>query len=173
MLIEKLERAGALFPTEVLKRGECLIKPGETEKYIYFIEEGAARIFFVYAGEEFIARLAYSGELITALDSFLSDQPTDFYIEVIRQTHIRRVLKSDYTALIRSDESLAGMWEELLKSLVLEQMEREKDLLIPSPAKRYERVVSRSPRLFQEVPLKYIASYLRMTPETLSRILKS
>jgi CRP-like cAMP-binding protein len=52
-------------------------------------------------------------------------------------------------------------------------MERENDLIIYSPQKRVERVFKRSPQLFQEIPQKYIASYLRMTPETLSRILKN
>ena len=51
--------------------------------------------------------------------------------------------------------------------------ELENDLIIYSPQKRFERVFKRSPQLFQEIPQKYIASYLRMTPETLSRILKN
>ena len=52
-------------------------------------------------------------------------------------------------------------------------LEREVDLITYSPQKRFERVFERSPQLFQEIPQKYIASYLRMTPETLSRILKN
>ena len=51
-------------------------------------------------------------------------------------------------------------------------LERETDLLIKSPQVRYEKVLKRSPQLFQEIPLTYIASYLRMTPETLSRLRK-
>jgi hypothetical protein len=61
----------------------------------------------------------------------------------------------------------------LLESLITQQIEREIDLLITSPSERLNRVLERSPNLFQEVPLKYIASYLRMTPETLSRIRNS
>jgi hypothetical protein len=60
--------------------------------------------------------------------------------------------------------------DEFLEDLVLQQLEREKDLLINAPAERYERVLKRSPKLFQEVPNKYIANYLRMSPETLSRL---
>ena len=52
-------------------------------------------------------------------------------------------------------------------------MERERDILTSSPLERYNRVLKRSPLLFQEIPNKYIADYLRMTPETLSRIKKS
>ena len=60
-----------------------------------------------------------------------------------------------------------------MEQLILQQLEREKDILTSSPIERYKRVLKRSPQLFQEIPNKYIADYLRMTPETLSRIKKS
>ena len=71
-----------------------------------------------------------------------------------------------------SDENLR-QYIELLESLVTQQIDREIDLLITSPTQRLKRVLDRSPNLFQHVPLKYIASYLRMKPETLSRIRNS
>jgi CRP-like cAMP-binding protein len=60
-----------------------------------------------------------------------------------------------------------------MEQLIYQQLEREKDLLTSSPTERYAKVKQRSPQLFQEIPHKYIASYLRMTPETLSRLKKS
>ena len=60
-----------------------------------------------------------------------------------------------------------------MEYLIYTQLEREKDILISSPHTRYERVLKRSPQVFQYVPHKYIASYLRMSPETLSRLKKS
>ncbi|NVK27219.1 MAG: Crp/Fnr family transcriptional regulator [Flavobacteriia bacterium] len=173
MLLEKLESAGILQNPETLSRGERIICPGEMERNIYFIQDGAMRIFFVHDDEEYITRLAYSGDIITALDSFITKKPTDFYIEAIRSTTVRKASVEDYLRLMKTDAEMLEMWDSMLGLLVTQQMERERDLLIPSPAVRYERVVARSPKLFQEVPLKYIASYLRMTPETLSRILKS
>lgn len=61
----------------------------------------------------------------------------------------------------------------MLEDLVLQQLEREKDILTSSPKARFERVLKRSPKLFQEIPNKHIANYLRMSPETLSRLKKS
>ena len=78
-------------------------------------------------------------------------------------------------ALVRVNESAESLQQYivLLESLVTQQIDRGIDLLIPSPTERLKRVLQRSPNLFQEIPLKYIASYLRMTPETLSRIRNS
>lgn len=61
----------------------------------------------------------------------------------------------------------------MIENLVTQQTDREIDLLITSPIERLKRALATSPNLFQEIPLKYIASYLRMKPETLSRIRKS
>jgi CRP-like cAMP-binding protein len=76
-------------------------------------------------------------------------------------------------SLIENNRDLTKAWNQLLVELIQQQMEREKDLLTAAPSERYKRVLERSPQLFQEIPTKYIASYLRMTPETLSRIKKS
>ncbi len=65
------------------------------------------------------------------------------------------------------------LWIALLENLLLQQMEREKDILTPSTKERYLRVLRRSPRLFQEIPNKYIADYLGISAETLSRLKKS
>lgn len=65
------------------------------------------------------------------------------------------------------------MWVKILENLVIQQMEREIDILTSSPKERYERVLKRSPQLFQHIPNRHIANYLRMTPETLSRLKKS
>ncbi len=65
------------------------------------------------------------------------------------------------------------LWIEILENLGVQQLEREIDLLKNSPKERYERVLKRSPQLFQEIPNRHIANYLRMSPETLSRLKKS
>lgn len=74
---------------------------------------------------------------------------------------------------VESSAENTKIWHLILGDLIIQQMERERDILTSSPLKRYKRVLKRSPQLFQEIPNKYIASYLRMTPETLSRIKKS
>ena len=74
---------------------------------------------------------------------------------------------------INSSSTFQKLWIHILNQLVLQCIDREKDLLTSSPESRYQRVLKRSPQLFQMVPHKYIASYLRMSPETLSRLKKS
>jgi nitrogen-specific signal transduction histidine kinase len=81
--------------------------------------------------------------------------------------------KAKLLALVHENQDSLKGYIQLLETLVTQQIDREIDLLITSPTERLRRVLERSPNLFQQVPLKYIASYLRMKPETLSRIRNS
>lgn len=156
-----------------IERNGFLIKEGQVEQHFYLIKTGAVRVFLLTEFEEMTIRFGYEGSLITSLSSFLNGTPSEFYIQAIRNTTYGAVSKKEFESFIGQSASHLQWYNELLKGLVSEQMEREIDLLTFSPAERLRRVRERSPQLFQEIPSKYIASYLRMTPETLSRLRKS
>lgn len=173
LLIETLHKNNVWEKKITLEKGEQLSKEGETDTCIYWVEKGCIRVFYVDSEKEHSIRFGYQNSIITALDSFITNTPSSFYMEAVKRTTIWRVSKQKYLDFIQSKPQHLEWWEELLQGLIHQQLEREIDLLTTSPEERYTRVLARSPQLFQEVPLKYIASYLRMTPETLSRIRKS
>ncbi|MCC5917677.1 MAG: Crp/Fnr family transcriptional regulator [Cryomorphaceae bacterium] len=171
-LLNALEAENIWTNTISLKRGEMLKRTGTVDTNLYFVDSGSLRIFIPEEEEELTIRFGYAGDFITALDCFISGKPSDMVIQAMKLTKVKVVPKNRYIQFIK-DKKLGELWEEMLLTLVYQQMERERDLLTASPQKRFLRVLARSPRLFQEVPQKYIASYLRMTPETLSRMKKS
>lgn len=172
--ILSLLKENNLFENElILKRNEFLKVAGTIDTNIYFIEEGSLRIYILQEEEEQIIRFGYQNDLVVALDSFLTDESSDFYIQAIKKTSVKIISKKTFFDFINKKEENLKLWNSILENLVLQQMEREKDLLISSFSERYLRVLKRSPKLFQEIPHKYIANYLRMTPETLSRLKKS
>jgi len=153
-----------------LSRNEYLLTPGVVENHIYYIEEGALRLFYVSKHEEHDIRFGYSGNIITSIGSFFTGKPSEYYIQAIRKTVFYKVPKTNFLEFVHSDINLLKEYNLMLEALALQQLDREIDILTDSPMERYKRVLQRSPQLFQEIPLKYIASYLRMTPETLSRL---
>ena len=156
-----------------LAKGEFLIKEGETENHVYLIETGLVRVFLVTEHEEQTIRFGYTGSIINSLASFILSRPSEFYIEAIRRTSVKAITKETFKKLVHQDLESERSYTLMLEMLLTQQIEREVDLLTASPTERLNRVLKRSPNLFQEVPLKYIANYLRMTPETLSRIRNS
>ncbi|PJJ66356.1 Crp/Fnr family transcriptional regulator [Chryseobacterium geocarposphaerae] len=171
--IKTLLEADLFQDKKIIQRYQFLKVKDETDTNIYFIEKGSVRIFMMDENEERIIRFGYSGNIIVSLDSFLSGKSSDLYIQTIKKTEVRIASKKDFYQFIHSSDEHLKLWILVLEDLVMQQLEREKDLLINSPQERFERVLKRSPQLFQEIPQKYIANYLRMSPETLSRLKKS
>ncbi len=157
----------------VLQRNELLKQSGTIDTNLYFVDSGSLRMYVITENEEHDIRFGYQGNFVAAIDSFLTGVSSDLCIQALKETHLRVIKKLDFTAMIKSSSELQDHWNNVLGALICQQMERERDLLTSSPSERYHRVLKRSPQVFQEIPHKYIASYLRMTPETLSRLKKS
>lgn len=172
-LIDLIETNGLSEKTLTVERNAFLKQAGTCDTQIYFVEEGSLRVFVVDDLEERTIRFGYKNNILVSLDSFLTGAPSDFVIQAIKKTRVKIIPKERFMQFLNQDENHLRLWVGILEDLVIQQIEREKDLLTASPKERYERVLKRSPQLFQEIPNRHIANYLRMTPETLSRLKKS
>jgi CRP-like cAMP-binding protein len=159
--------------TRILKRNEILKSAHTTDTNIYYLSEGAIKVSILDREEERIIRFGYQNNILVALDSFLTNLPSELEFKALKRTKISILSKSKFEEILESDSDFLEDWNLILQNLVLQQMEREVDLLTQSPKDRYERVLKRSPQLFQEISNHQIAKYLRMSPETLSRLKKS
>lgn len=158
--------------TITLERNEFLKVKGSIDTNIYYVESGSLSVFILDECEEQVIRFGYQGNIIVALDAYLTGRPSDFYIQAIKRSTVKVITKLQMDSFLNKEENHL-LWVKILEDLVLQQMEREIDILTSSPKERYLRVLKRSPKLFQEIPNRYIANYLRMSPETLSRLKKS
>lgn len=158
--------------TQTLERNEFLKVKGSVDTNIYYVESGSLSVFILDESEEQVIRFGYQGNIIVALDTYLTGRPSDFYIQAIKKSTVKVITKLQMDNFLNKEENNL-LWTKILEDLVLQQMEREIDILTSSPKERYLRVLKRSPKLFQEIPNRYIANYLRMSPETLSRLKKS
>lgn len=157
--------------TITIGRNEFLKVKGSIDTNIYYVESGSLRVFILDEYEEQTIRFGYKENLIVSLDSFLTGKPSDFFIQAIKKTTVKVVTKQQMDTFFKTSKN--NLWTNILEGLILQQMEREIDLLTNSPKERYQRVLRRSPQLFQEIPNRHIANYLRMSAETLSRLKKS
>ncbi len=172
-LISGLIENNLFEKTIELSRNEYLKTAGSVDTNLYYIEKGTLKIFVLDEGEERIIRFGYKENIIVSLDSFINEKPSDLYFQALKKTHLKVISKHNFLNYLKQFPDFSIIWIAILEDLVLQQMEREKDLLTNSPKLRYERVLKRSPQLFQEVSNHQIAKYLRMSPETLSRLKNS
>ena len=155
-----------------INRNEFLKVKGSIDTNLYYVVSGSLRIYVLDQEEERIIRFGYKENIIVSLDSFLTGKPSDLYIQAIKKTLVQVVTKEQLDSFLAESQN-QNLWTTILEGLVVQQLEREMDILTSSPKERYERVLKRSPQLFQEIPNRYIANYLRMSAETLSRLQKS
>ncbi|GAA4379185.1 Crp/Fnr family transcriptional regulator [Hymenobacter koreensis] len=153
-----------------LRRHDFLISEGQMEQHLYFVVDGTLRIYLPTAAEDICVGFAYANTMVCSVPSFMGGKPSDYCIQALKQCELVAVNRADWLNLLDTNANFGRFWRMEMERAVLGQIERQIDLLLPEPQQRLDRVRTRSPRLFQLIPKKYIASYLRMTPETLSRL---
>ncbi|GAB2551542.1 Crp/Fnr family transcriptional regulator [Rufibacter soli] len=154
-----------------VNRSDFLIREGQVEQHLYFVESGTLRLYLPTPHEEICVGFAYPNTLITAFPSLVSQTPSTYCIQALRRSELLAISKTDFDLIQEKRPVFGKFWRMELEKALAGKIEREVDLQLPDPAQRLERLLNRSPHIFQLVPRKYIASYLRMTPETLSRIM--
>jgi CRP-like cAMP-binding protein len=153
-----------------LKRNDFLITKGQTESSLFFVLNGSMRIYFPNNEDEICVGFCHPHNLVCSYPSFILNKPSEYYIQALAKTELIAIDRSDFYLLFDAYRSIERAWRMLEEEALIGKIEREVEMLTFTPEERYNRLIKRSPYIFQTIPRKFIASYLRMTPETLSRI---
>lgn len=149
-----------------------LLKAGQTEKHLSFIEKGSVRLFIPKIENDLTFGFCFENQFVSGYDSFLTQEPCTYQIETLSKTMLWRIShKSLQDIYVRTDigNKIGRLTAE---SLYLTKSAREQSLLNESATERYLSLFKNRPDLIKEIPLKYIASYIGITPQALSRIRK-
>lgn len=151
-------------------KGQTILREGEVCKNIYYIEKGLVRQFYIKKGNEVTEHMAVEGSVIMCIESLFKEEPTKIQIEALEPVMIYAMPKARLEEVALHNVNIQILYRKILEeSLILSQIHA--DLLRFETAKdRYLRMCKISPQVTLRAKLVYIASYLQMTPETLSRV---
>ena len=154
------------------KKGEFLIRQGQVENFIYFLNKGATRNYFVKDDKEFTVDFQFQGDFVTAYYSLITREPSAIAIELLEDAEVAAIpLKflKEFYAKHHNGERVGRLIAEYQ---YVKRLRREMDLLSRTAEERYMELMERNPALIQQISVKHLSSYLGIHPESLSRIRK-
>jgi CRP-like cAMP-binding protein len=169
---EEANFALKLFIPEEVKKGEFYLKEGQISNKISFIEEGLFKLFYQLNGEERIMLFFSESQLMTDYYSFLTNTVSIRPIQALENSLIYSIEKKNLNKLFEYSKNWERIGRQLAESAYVTSVLRANRLLHDDYNTRFKTFIEESSFLMQRVPQYMIASYLNMTPETLSRVKK-
>lgn len=161
------------FTREKIKKNDFTIKSGDFENYVYFIENGFLRYWTICppnSTKEQTIWFGAPGEFASSYFSLKNKKPSYMNIQAITDCTIWKLSRQDLAHLYNISLNLNKIARVFLEETFTSLLHRETQLLGLSCEDLYRDLLNRNKGLIKEVPLKYIASYLGITPQTLSQI---
>lgn len=158
-----------LVPHKYLK-GQMILSEGDIDKDIMYIAKGMTRQFYFKNGKELTEHIATEGGIVMCIESLFKEKPTEIQVEALEQTWIYSLPKDKLEQVALHNSNIQILYRKILEeSLILSQVHA--DLVrFETAQERYQKLCKLMPQVILRAPLVYIASYLQMTPETLSRV---
>ena len=163
---------------ELQTKSECLSVPsktilleeGKVADKLYLVRKGCLRLFFYNEGKDITFQFFFEGNFVASFDSLYKRTPSLFYLESIEPTELAAIRREDFYNLIDNDSSLRQLYVEKLIDRFHVYQQLFLSRIKNTPQQRYEELLKEYPDIIQRVPQHYIASYLGITPASLSRI---
>lgn len=164
----------ALFASRLTRqefpKKHILLNLGQKENYLSFLEKGLIRFYVPGEVEDMTFSFAFEHHFFSAYDSFLTQTPCRYQVECLADSAIWRISHADLQMIYQQTSVGNRIGRHAGEQLYLLKIRREMSLLTESAEQRYLNLFTQQPELIRRIPLKYIASYIGITPQALSRI---
>lgn len=147
-----------------------LLREGEISNTIYFIKKGCLREWFNKDGKDITFQFFFDGQPVASIDSFMNRKPSLFTIESIEPSTIFSIIKSDFEKLLNVYPEFNTVFQDFIFQRFRKYGQLFLSRIKDTPQERYEDLLKNHPEIIKRVPQHYIASFLGITPISLSRI---
>lgn len=170
---EDIELIKTSFHYKKVEKNTTIIEPDKKTPYAFFINSGYLRYFKVLnSGEELIIHLYTPGNFATSLNSFFLDMKAEEELQTITDCELLYISKPELEKLYSRSPKWERFGRKLMEAFLIEKEEKIIELLSLNAQEKYSKLLKANPDIIQNVPTKYIASFIGIQPESLSRIKK-
>lgn len=170
MTHDELDILESILVSQKYVKGEMILKEGEICRQFLYIDKGLVRQFYFKHGKEVTEHLGQEQTIVMCIESLFKEEPTKLQVEALEPTIVYALPKADLERVAMHNVNIQILYRKILEeSLIISQIHA--DLVRFETAQdRYKKLCKLCPQVVLRAPLVYIASYLQMTPETLSRV---
>jgi CRP-like cAMP-binding protein len=151
-------------------RDYLLLREQTVSDYIYFVEKGAVRIFYHKHGKEVTEWIALDEQFFLSINSFFQRQPSRLIIQTLEPSLVWGIHHNTFMQLADEYHSIEKLLRKMVTSSLILSQQRMESIQFETAQERYAGLLEHSPDIINRVPGIYIASFLGITKETLSRI---
>lgn len=170
MTHDELDILESILVSQKYAKGEMILKEGEICRQFLYIDKGLVRQFYFKHGKEVTEHLGQEQTIVMCIESLFKEEPTKLQMEALEPTTVYALPKAELERVAMHNVNIQILYRKILEeSLIISQIHA--DLVRFETAQdRYKKLCKLCPQVVLRAPLVYIASYLQMTPETLSRV---
>ena len=166
-----LEAICLRFDRVVARRNEMLLSYDQIANYYYFVNKGAVRVFTITDdGQEISRYFAFESTFVTALPSFIDQKPAEEYLQTIEKSELLRISRVDFYNLVASEPVFARIYTEILELGFIMAQKRIYGFQGYDALSKVKWTLKNQPKLLVRVSNKMAASFLGISPSTLSRL---
>lgn len=167
---EMQEHLGSVFQRTVLPKNEMLIEEGKICRHLYFLEQGCLRGFYNLDGKEITHWFGFENDFVTSFHSFITQEPAVENIQLMEGSVLWSISKDALNRLVDQHREAERLLRIAYERYYIKLEGRFVNSQFRTAAERYEKLLAEAPEIIERVPLGYIASYLGISQETLSRV---
>ena len=170
MTYDELDVLESLLVPIKYGKGEKILQEGEVCRNISYIEKGLVRQFYFKNGKEATEHLGVDHSIFMCIESLFKEEPSRLQVEALEPTLVYALPKAKLEAAAMRNVNIQMLYRKILEESLIQSQIHADLVRFESAPNRYKRLCDLSPQVVLRAPLTYIANYLQMTPETLSRI---
>lgn len=173
MTHEELDVLESIIVPLKFNKSETIISEGDVCENIYYIHQGLVRQYYYKNKKQVTESLRVDGKIFMCIESLFQEVPTTLICEALEPTYVYALPKKRLEEVALHNQNIQILYRKILEESLIESQVHADMLRFESAQDRYRRICRLEPKLVLRAPLVYIASYLQMTPETLSRVRSS